>query len=283
MPKFAAVISVDALLLAIDRPDWRVIDARFDLLDPAAGRRAWLAGHVPGAVHADLDKDLAGPITVDSGRHPLPDPEVLAVTLGSWGIGNDSTVVVYDSAGGAIAARAWWLLKWLGHERVALLDGGYAAWLAACGPEESGEAVSKRCHFVPNPRSKWVITTQEVMTELSEANLTLLDARDAGRFRGEIEPIDTRAGHVPGARNLPFAGNLDANGRFKTAPELRSRLMAALGAGGDASWAIMCGSGVTACHLAVAADIAGLRPPRLYAGSWSEWIRDSGRPIAGPG
>lgn len=280
MRGFPPVISADKLLQQIGRPDWRVIDCRFDLMAPEAGRKSWLAGHIPGAVHADLDNDLAGPITDTSGRHPLPNPQDFAELLGSWGVDNESTVVVYDAAGGAIAARSWWMLKWVGHERVALLDGGYPAWQRAGGKIESGAVQIDRRHFVTNLRPNRVITTEEVIAQLPDtANFRLLDARAAARYRGEMEPIDSVAGHVAAAVNLPFGRILNADGNFKSAGDLRDLFNEALGEAADGAWAVMCGSGVTACHLAVAADLAGLSAPRLYVGSWSEWIRDPERPV----
>ena len=275
------LIRCDALRRRLGQRGLVVVDCRFNLLDPEAGRAAWLAGHVPGAVYAHLDNDLAGPITADSGRHPLPDVASLSETFGRLGIGSRSDVVVYDDGSGGIAARAWWLLRWLGHERVQLLDGGFKSWLNAGFDTEAGAVTVPPASFDAAEQAGWVVTTQEVADALARGDLCLVDARDAERFRGDREPIDAVAGHVPGALNFPFADNLEADGTWRSPDGLRAVWQARLGDRTSGNWAVMCGSGVTACHLALAAELAGLRAPRLYAGSWSEWIRDPARPVAG--
>lgn len=279
------LISAIDLASCIDDPSVRLLDCRFDLADPTAGRRAYLAAHVPGAVFADLDQDLAAQVTPESGRHPLPDVDVLATTLGRLGIDNTTDVVVYDGASGAIAARAWWLLRWLGHERVRLLDGGYEHWLSSGFAVAGGDEQVTVNRFVARPCTEKILTTAEVVSNADAmADLRLIDARNAARFRGEVEPIDAVAGHIPGARNLPFQASLRDDGRWKERHELKALWLTALGENRERAWAVMCGSGVTACHLAVSALQAGYREPRLYVGSWSEWIRDSGRPVGrGPG
>ena len=265
-------------------PDTRVVDCRFDLGDPSAGRRDWLAGHIPGAVFADLDEDLAGPVDATTGRHPLPSVDAFATRLGELGIGNDSSVIVYDAGSGALAARAWWMLRWLGHEDVRLLERGFAGWTADARSLETGETEVEPRTFVPEVRAGVTISTEEVAARLRDSSgLKLVDARDAARYRGENEPIDPVAGHIPGALNIPFTDLIDAAGRFLIPAQLRQRFAEALGEGDAADWAVMCGSGVTACHLAVAAALAGRPEPRLYVGSWSEWIRDSDRPISAGG
>lgn len=264
--------------------DWRVVDCRFDLANPEAGRAVWKAGHVPGAVYAHLDEDLAAPVRPDTGRHPLPHPATFAATARRWGISADTQVVAYDDGGGAIAARLWWLLRFIGHDRVAVLDGGMAAWaqdgraLSTAVPErEPGDLAA-------GAALESVLDTAELARRLGTGQAPLLvDARDPARYAGETEPIDPVAGHIPGAINFPFARNIGEDGRWRSGPELRERWQAALGAGTTQDWAVMCGSGVTACQLALSARIAGLPAPRLYAGSWSEWIRDPSRPVAGAG
>lgn len=274
------LIDAHELKSRIDDSDLRIIDSRFDLADPGAGRRAYLHGHIPGAVFADLDRDLAAPIGPQSGRHPLPDVNTLAATLGRLGIGNASNVVVYDAGNGAVAARAWWLLRWLGHARVRLLDGGFAHWIASGGPVVGGAEQVAEMQFLPEPRDDMVLTTAELESDLDAiAGIRLYDARDAARFRGEMEPIDPVAGHVPGALSLPFPVSLDADGRWKSEKALKELWLSVLGEDRNASWAVMCGSGVTACHLAISGMEAGYTEPRLYAGSWSEWIRDPERPV----
>ena len=274
------LIDAHELQARINDADVRIIDCRFELADPDAGRRAYLQAHIPGAVFADLDQDLAAPISPQSGRHPLPDVDEFAATLGRLGISNASKVVVYDAGNGALAARAWWLLRWLGHTRVRLLDGGFAHWIASAGPVASGTEQAAESQFRPEPREDIVLTTAELESDIEGiAAMRLYDARDAGRFRGEIEPIDPVAGHVPGTFNLPFPVSLNEDGRWKPRKSLEALWLSVLGEDRQAPWAVMCGSGVTACHLAISAMQAGYREPRLYVGSWSEWIRDPKRPV----
>lgn len=258
-----------------------IIDCRFDLADPGAGRRAYEAAHIPGAAYADLDRDLAARPGPETGRHPLPDPDTLAATFGRLGIGAGTRVVVYDGAGGGIAARCWWLLRWLGHDDVQLLDGGFAAWQAAGLPVEAGVRENAPVAFVPSPRHDRVLSTAALVDAIGRGESGfLVDARDRARYRGENEPIDPVAGHVPGALNLPFSDFLGADGRW-CGPESRLETWRrALPGGVPAEFSVMCGSGVTACHLVLSAVEAGLPEPRLYVGSWSEWIRDPARPVA---
>ena len=282
MSHFDTLISVEELSARLTEPALRIVDCRFSLLDPDAGRMAYDAGHLPGAVYADLDRDLAAPVTATTGRHPLPDADVFVATLRRWGIDNTTQVVVYDDAGGGLAARLWWMLNWLGHDRVALLDGGYSAW------EQAGLSLSTEAHqyaggsFAGQPGARSTVSTREVASQIAgDGCFLLVDGRDPARFRGEQEPIDPVAGHIPGAINLPFSVSLNADGTWKSRQQLAEtwgNLLAA--APPDPQLAVMCGSGVTACHLALSAAIAGIGAPALYVGSWSEWIRDSGRPVA---
>lgn len=260
--------------------DWAVLDCRFDLARPDWGASAYAAGHIPHALYAHLDHDLSGAISAQTGRHPLPTPEQLAATLGQWGIDRTVQVVAYDQGNGAYAARLWWLLRWLGHPYVAVLNGGFAAWQQAGLPVDTGVTQRDRRTFVPRREAGQVVTTAELESalragELASGKSMLVDARAADRFAGENETIDPVAGHIPGAHNHPFARNLDSQGRFLPAGELRKRWGATLGdAAHEAKHVIaMCGSGVTACHNLLALEIAGLPGARLYAGSWSEWIR----------
>lgn len=276
------LVSAEELAAALDDPQVRIIDCRFDLMAPAAGRTAWLEAHIPGAVHADLDRDLSAPIAPGTGRHPLPSVADAEATFSMLGVDADTRVVAYDDAGGAIASRAWWLLRWLGHRRVMVLDGGLQAWQARDLPLEAGLREPARRDFQATLEPGRVLTTREIAAGLDAGRANVLvDARDGVRFRGEAEPIDPVAGHIPGARNLPFADCLRADGTWDDSDGLRRRLAAVLGDDDSVPWAVMCGSGVTACHLAISGLLAGYSEPRLYAGSWSEWIRDPGRPVAG--
>ncbi len=276
--RFRDVISAMDLLSNLGTDDRCIVDCRFDLMAPEKGYEDFRAGHIPGAVYANLDRDLSGPIRIDSGRHPLPQPEKFVQTLERWGISNQSQVVVYDYGSGAVAARLWWMLRWFGHADVAVLNGGFAAWTRVRGPTEQTEVRPPKAHFTRHPDAAFVVETTELLR--NSQGIRLVDARDRNRFQGLSEPIDAVAGHIPGARNLPFSELLTADGQFLGAEDLRDRLLNILGNDAARPWAAMCGSGVTACHLALAAEIAGIAWPRIYVGSWSEWIRDPERPLA---
>lgn len=273
------LITPAALAAKLSDPDWLIADCRFELGKPDVGRDAWQAGHIPGAIHADLERDLSAPVTAATGRHPLPPPEELAATLSRFGIGERTQVVCYDSGSGAYAARLWWILRYLGHDAVAVLDGGFAAWVEE-GRPVSTEAVARvPSRFVARPRPGMLVDAAGVAAALARGE-RLVDVRGAERFAGTVEPIDAVAGHVPGALNLPYLDNLDARGRFRPPAALAERWRLATGgaAGGDSI--CMCGSGVTACQQLLALETAGITGARLYAGSWSEWIRDPSRPVA---
>lgn len=259
--------------------NWVIMDCRFSLADSAAGYRAYVQSHLPGARYAHLDKDLSGPITPTTGRHPLPDPAHLRHRFSEWGIGNDTQVVTYDDMGGMLAAaRLWWLLRWLGHQAVAVLDGGFPAWQKVGLPVTTELPTVRPAIFEARPDNQLWLTTAQVAA-LPPTDL-LVDARGAARYRGEMEPIDPVAGHIPGAINLPTEENLAADGCFQPASELRARFTALLDGRSPAQIVHQCGSGVTACHNMLAMEATGLRGSRLYPGSWSEWIRDSSRPIS---
>jgi thiosulfate/3-mercaptopyruvate sulfurtransferase len=272
---------VDCATLAanLDDPGWRVFDCRHQLTAPEAGPMAYATGHLPGASFFHLDRDLSGSMNGKNGRHPLPDPQVLAQKLGAAGVSASTQVVVYDDAGGMIAGRLWWLLRWLGHERVALLDGGINQWLKEARPLSAELPNPAPAHFEAALRD-YTVSTERVQSNLVSSDLCLIDARSPDRFRGENETLDPVGGHIPGARNRFFRDNLDADGSFRPAAELRREFLGLL-AGADPRQAVMqCGSGVSACHNLLAMEIAGLSGARLYAGSWSAWCSDPARPVA---
>lgn len=277
---YKTVLSADILEKRLERPDWVIFDCRFALDDPEWGRQEYRRSHIPGARYAHLDEDLAGPKRPDTGRHPLPDPGSFSRWLGDQGVDAGKQVVAYDQDGGAFAARLWWMLRWLGHQAVAVLDGGWAAW------SESGYALSDeapnptRTRFEARVNDRLWLTSEQLEAALGENRVRLIDARGAARFRGDSEPIDPVAGHVPGAVNLPFTENLDERGRFTEARKLRERFQAVLDDVSSRDAVHMCGSGVTACHNLLAMEVAGLADSKLYAGSWSEWIADPERSVA---
>jgi thiosulfate/3-mercaptopyruvate sulfurtransferase len=278
---YTNIMSAAELQAELQNPQLVVVDCRFDLSRPDTGRKAYVAGHIPGAFYAHLDKDLSGGRTSSSGRHPLPDPETLSETLGRWGVDAHSQVVTYDAQNGSMAAaRLWWLLKWLGHEAAAVLDGGLQAWQAASLPLSTEIPARGHAHFVPQLRNDRLVVAQELEARMRDASWRILDARSPERYAGEVEPIDPVAGHVPGAINHPFARNLTDDGHFLPKLELQKNFGHTLEQRSPDHIIAMCGSGVTAAHLLLAMEAAGLHGARLYAGSWSEWISDSSRPVA---
>jgi thiosulfate/3-mercaptopyruvate sulfurtransferase len=275
--RYETLVDCETLHRHLADPNWIVVDCRFYLADTDAGEREYEESHIPGAVYAHLDRDLSGPPLTDWGRHPLPSPEAMAALFSRLGIDDSKQVVAYDSVGGALAAaRLWWMLRYLGHTAVALLDGGWQAWQAAGLPTASGVESNSAAHFAGKPERHWLV----LLDEVAEAEL-LLDARDPARYFGETEPIDPVAGHIPGAVNYPLQNNLGPDGRFLPPEQLRRQLEAVLGQTAPQDAVFYCGSGVSACQNILAMVHAGLRSGRLYAGSWSEWIRDPERPVAG--
>lgn len=261
-----------------------VFDCSFDLMQPQAGHAQYLAAHIPGAVYADLNHNLSShhaATAASGGRHPLPAREELAQWLGSVGFSNDMQAVVYDRNGCNYCGRLWWMLGWCGHAAAAVLDGGWQAWLAAGGSVASGAAATRpAAQFALALSRRALAATEDVANQLGAGTQTLIDARAPARFRGEVEPLDPVAGHIPGALNRPFGGNLGADGRFKPAAELRAEFEALL-AGRDAAGVVHhCGSGVSALPNLLAMEIAGFAPTALYAGSWSAWCSDPARPVA---
>lgn len=276
---------IDAAALRELRAECVLLDCRFDLSRPAAGWQAYLGAHIPGARYADLNRDLSAPVVAGSGRHPLPSPAAATEFFASLGIGAGTQVIAYDEANGSFAARAWWLLNWLGFSRVAVLDGGFQAWVADHGALEAGAPgaggpAAGAQPFTARLRPELVMTAAEVVRALPEPGRLLVDARAPERFAGSVEPLDSVAGHIPGAVNHPFTRNLDLRSQFLPAAELRRLWLERLGGTAPHNMIAMCGSGVTACHNLLAMSAAALPGAKLYAGSWSEWIRDPDRPVA---
>ncbi len=256
-----------------------VLDARFNLGDPEAGARAFEAGHIKGARYVHLNRDLSAPLTGTNGRHPLPSRTTFQATLDRLGLRPDTSVVVYDDQGAMFAARLWWMLHWIGHANVQVLDGGWAAWQALSDVTRDTPTPNGAPTSGPRPRSFAPLSVDQVLTDLGQPHQQLLDARGADRFRGENETMDPVGGHIPGALNRPFMHNLQADGHFLPADALRQAFTSVLAGTPPECVVHQCGSGVTACHNLLAMEIAGLHGSRLYPGSWSEWCSDPGRPI----
>jgi thiosulfate/3-mercaptopyruvate sulfurtransferase len=277
---FNRIVSAAELAGHLDDPDWVVCDCRHELTDPDYGMRAYAPSHIQGARFVHLDRDLSSAKTGRNGRHPLPAPADFARFLGSLGITNTTQVVAYDDAGGPYAARLWWMMRWIGHDAVAVLDGGIGAWTAAGQPVTSVRPEPKTMEFKLNLHETARVDVDFVRAHLGDAEWKVVDARAPERFRGDTEPIDPVGGHIPGAVNRFFKLNLTPDGRFKPAAELRDDFRRLLGTMPPARVVHQCGSGVTACHNLLAMELAGLPGARLYPGSWSEWCADPARPVA---
>lgn len=271
------LVSVAWLARQIDDPELRVVDTRWYLADPDQGRREYQSDHIPGALFFDLETDLSAP--TGPGRHPLPDPDVFADLLGSRGIGTDHHVVAYDASGGAVAARLWWLLRHLGHHRVSVLDGGYEHWRGSGYPVTAAVTRRRPEVFTPTIRPDDTIDRTELFERLG--NVALIDARAPERYRGDLEPVDPVAGHIPTALSAPYTNNLTGDGSFKS-PEELARQFRALGLDPDERVVSSCGSGVTACHNVLALHLAGFAQPILYPGSWSDWCANALPVATGP-
>lgn len=279
---YTTLISAAELARHIDDPSWVVLDCREDLASRGAGRAMYESGHLPGAQHADLEVDLSdkspGPNGEFRGRHPLPSREAFIETLRRWGVNHGSQVVAYDAQGGMFAARLWWMLRWVGHEAVAVLDGGLQAWQTLGQPLSATETPKPRGNVDLHPSLVTTVDVNDVLANLRTRTRVVVDARAPDRYRGLNETLDPVGGRIPGARNRFFKDNLDADGRFKSPAQLRAEFGAVVA---DPAAAIMqCGSGATACHNLLALEIAGLRGAALYPGSWSEWCADPARPVA---
>lgn len=274
------LISPTELAAQLDAPNCIIFDVRHELQDVDAGRTAYRAGHIPGAIFLHMDEDLSGPKTGQNGRHPLPEREAFATKLAGLGVTAGAQVVAYDAAGGMMAARLWWMLRWLGHENVAVLDGGWPAWVAHYPISADAPPARAAGNLAPRAPLTRQVSAAEVLGNIPRQDRLVLDARGPDRFRGENETLDPVGGHIPGAKNRCFRDNLDAEGRFKDAATLRQGFLEVLGSFTPDQVISQCGSGVTACHNLLAMALAGLPGAALYPGSWSEWCSDPTRPVA---
>jgi len=261
-------------------PGVRLVDCRFDLADPSWGERAYEEAHIPGAVYAHLGRDLSSPPSGTNGRHPLPPEDEMARRFGQLGIEAGVQVIAYDQDNGMYASRLWWMLRYLGHDAVAVLDGGLAAWVAAGHAVRQGRETVEPSRFTPHVRPDMLAVSADVERALAEGGARLVDARSPERFRGEVEPLDRVPGHIPGAVNRHYQRNVRSDGTFRSPAELRDEFEAVIGGSRPGAVICYCGSGVTACHNLLAMAIAGIAGGRLYAGSWSEWCADPSRPVA---
>ena len=278
MSGWTTLVPAETLSIALGRPDLVIIDCRFSLLNAGAGELAYQQGHIPGAVYAHLDRDLSDHRKHGAGRHPWPEAEDFTRRLGQWGVTPNHQVVTYDDSEGAYAARLWFLLRMLGHEKGAVLDGGWARWTALGLPVDTHVPAMASAKYTGTFDTSRLLDADQVQERLAAGDL-LIDARGPARFRGDDEPMDRIAGHVPGAHNRPYTGNL-ADGRFKPPVQLAEEFRDTLGPHDPGHTIVMCGSGVTACHHLLAMERAGLRGAKLFTGSWSGWISDPSRPVA---
>lgn len=277
---FSTLVSPQTLYPHLNDSTWLVADCRFDLQDPDWGFMEYQKNHIPGAIYAHLDRDLSDPISPTTGRHPLPSIEEMHRRFSAMGIGKETQVVVYDHQGGAYASRLWWMLRAMGHPAVAVLNGGYPAWVARGYPTRPGIETRPAAHFSGETRLAWAVDADEVERIRTDPAYRLIDARSPIRYRGEQEPIDKEAGHIPGALNRFHGKNLTPEGFFLPPEGLRQQFLELIQDTPPENVAVYCGSGVTSCHHILAMEVAGLPGARLYPGSWSEWIRDPARPRA---
>ena len=276
----AMLIPTEELAAHLSDPGWIVIDTRHELTNPETGPRVYGEGHIPGAFFMHVDHDLSAPKDGRNGRHPLPDLQEFAAKLNARGVDPGKQVVAYDDLGGNYAVRLWWMLRWLGHDKVAVLDGGYPLWLKEGRPVSKEVPAPRQGNFVPRPHLGDVVDAHFVQRFSQSPEVRVVDARGVERFSGQQEPIDPVAGHFPGAVNRFWKANLEPDGRFKAAAKLRPEFEALMAGLAPAQVVHMCGSGVTACHNLFAMELAGLSGSKLYPGSWSEWVADPSRPVA---
>lgn len=277
---YTTVITPQQLEPHLGEENWAIIDSRFDLVQPQWGEKQYMIEHIPGAVYVHLDHNLSAPKNGTNGRHPLPETEVIAEYFSNLGIDNGTQAIVYDARGGGIAGRLWWMLKYLGHEAVAVLDGGFPEWKRLGLPVRSDRESRDPCQFKPRLNPYLKVVADEVLERISEGSSLLIDSRAPERYRGEEEPFDPIAGRIPGAANRFWQTNLDADGRFRDPDILKAEFDSLIGEIAPAETIVYCGSGVTGCHNVLSMAYAGIRGVKLYAGSWSEWSSDPGRPIA---
>jgi thiosulfate/3-mercaptopyruvate sulfurtransferase len=273
------LISPALLEAQLDDPSWLIADCRYNLKDEEWGRAQYAAGHIPGAVFVNLAHDLAAPRTGTNGRHPLPDVETMAATFARLGVGDRTQVIAYDQDAGAFASRLWWMLRYLGHDAVAVLDGGFARWTREGRHVRGGDETHPGATFTPRPRAGMRVMVDEVAARLGDPSMRLIDARSPERFAGHPDPLDTVYGHIPGARNRHYRDNVSADGTLRPAAELKADFERVLGERSANEAVVYCGSGITACHDLLAMEHAGLRGGKLFAGSWSEWEADPKRPV----
>lgn len=273
------IVSTALLAAHLDDVSWAIVDCRYDLTNEEWGAEQYRAAHIPGAVYASLGRDLAGPKDGRNGRHPLPGHDAMTAAFGRWGITRGVQVVAYDQDSGTYASRLWWMLRYMGHDAAAVLDGGFAKWGRESRPTRTGTEERASATFHGKPRSAMRVTANQVWARLGDPSMTLVDARAPERFEGKTEPLDRVAGHIPGARNHYYQGNLGPDGTMLPPEVLREKFRAVLGDTPPEQVAVYCGSGVTACHNLLAMERAGLTGMRLFPGSWSEWSSDPDRPV----
>ena len=277
---YKTIISADNLMKNINNNDFIIFDCRCDISDSSYGVNAYNEGHIENSIFVDVDHDLASEKTANSGRHPLPDPQLLSEKLSQWGMTNNKQAIVYDDAGGAFASRMWWILKWLGHTNVAVLDGALGAWMSNGGKLSTKPTIFERHVFNPSIKNDMHVSIKDVEEAQYKMSKLILDARSKERYLGIKDEVDPIAGHIPGAISHPLGKNLDKNGHFRSPEELRLNFNKLIGDTASSDIISMCGSGITACHNILALEISGIKGVPLYVGSWSEWITDKSRPIA---
>ena len=277
---YKTIISADDLKNNLSNQNFIIFDCRCDIKDTGYGIKAYTEGHIPNSIFVDVDADLASEKTSTTGRHPLPDVNILSEKLSQWGFSNNKQAIIYDDAGGAFASRMWWILKWLGHDKAAVLDGALGGWMASGGKLTTENTIFERSTFTPSLRDEMHVQIKEVEDAQYKMDKLIIDARSKERYLGIKDPVDPVAGHIPGAISSPLGQNLDKKGHFKSAEELKHNFNKVIGETSSSDIISMCGSGITACHNILALELAGISDVKLYVGSWSEWITDKSRPIA---